>query len=93
MRGSSDFGGSVRRHPRCKENDRLVYEDNHKAPGVRSVAIRCTHPEGPHTAVSGPVALDDLVGTREALIAASMGRMPDAHRRFLLSFEAGAPDW
>ena len=40
-----------------------------------------------------PVVLDDLVGTREALIAASVGRMPDAHRRFLLSFEAGAPDW
>ena len=44
-----------------------------------------------HTA-SGPVALDDLVGTREALIAASVGRMPDAHGRLLLSFEAGAPD-
>ena len=40
-----------------------------------------------------PVTLDDLVGTREVLIAASVGRMPDAHRRFLLSFEAGAPDW
>ena len=29
----------------------------------------------------------------KALIAASVGRMLDAHRRFLLSFEAGAPDW
>ena len=41
----------------------------------------------------GPVALDDLVGTRETLIANAVGGMPDAHRRFLLSFEAGAPDW
>ena len=41
----------------------------------------------------GPVALDDLVGTREALIANAVGGMPDAHRRFLQSFEAGAPDW
>ena len=41
----------------------------------------------------GPVALDDLVGTRETLIATAVGGMPDAHRRFLLSFEAGAPDW
>ena len=41
----------------------------------------------------GPVALDDLVGTRETLIANAVGGMPDAHRRFLQSFEAGAPDW
>ena len=41
----------------------------------------------------GPVALDDLVGSREALIANVVGRMPEAHRRFLLSFEVGAPDW
>ena len=41
----------------------------------------------------GPVALDDLVGAREALIANAVGRMPEAHRRFLLSFEVGAPDW
>ena len=50
-------------------------------------------PGGLHTAASGPVTFDDLVGTREALIAASVGRMPDAHRRFLLSFEEGAPEW
>ena len=41
----------------------------------------------------GPVALDDLVGSREALIANAVGRMPEAHRRFLLSFEVGAPNW
>ena len=40
-----------------------------------------------------PVALDDLVRVREALIADAVGGMPEAHRRFLLSFEAGAPDW
>ena len=41
----------------------------------------------------GPVALEDLVGAREALIANAVDRMPEAHRRFLLSFEAGVPDW
>ena len=41
----------------------------------------------------GPVALEDLVGAREALIANAVGRMPEARRRFLLSFEAGTPDW
>ena len=40
-----------------------------------------------------PVALDDLVRTREDLIDEAVGGMPDAHRRFLLSFERGAPDW
>ena len=40
-----------------------------------------------------PVALDALVSAREALIADAVGRMPDRHRRFLLSFETGAPEW
>ena len=40
-----------------------------------------------------PVALDALVGAREELIADVVGRMPDAHKRFLLSFETGAPEW
>ena len=40
-----------------------------------------------------PVALDDLVRAREHLIAEAVGGMPDAHRRFLISFESGAPDW
>ena len=41
----------------------------------------------------GPVVLDDLVRAREELVADAVGRMPDAHRRFLLSFEKGEPDW
>ena len=40
-----------------------------------------------------PVSLDDLVRTREELVANAVGRMPNAHRRFLLSFEKGEPDW
>ena len=40
-----------------------------------------------------PVTLDALVQTREALLAEIVGRMPDAHRRFLLSFKKGEPDW
>lgn len=40
-----------------------------------------------------PVALDDLVRVREDLVAEAVGRMPDAHRRFLLSFELGKPEW
>jgi len=40
-----------------------------------------------------PVALDTLVDVRETIIAEIVGAMPDEHRRFLLSFEAGTPDW
>ncbi len=40
-----------------------------------------------------PVSLEDLVQTREELIAEIVGQMPDAHRRFLLSFKKGKPDW
>ena len=40
-----------------------------------------------------PVTLDELIAAREAVIASVAGAMPADHRRFLLSFERGAPDW
>jgi predicted nucleotidyltransferase component of viral defense system len=40
-----------------------------------------------------PVALEELVAAREAMIEAMVGRMPDPHRSFLLQFERGEPDW
>ena len=40
-----------------------------------------------------PVALDDLVAAREAIIDTMVGHMPDEHRRFLVSFKRGEPDW
>ena len=40
-----------------------------------------------------PVSLGNLVQTREELVVESVGRMPETHRRFLLSFEMGEPDW
>lgn len=40
-----------------------------------------------------PVSLEDLAQTREELIAEIVGRMPDAHRCFLVSFKKGIPDW
>jgi hypothetical protein len=40
-----------------------------------------------------PVALDDPLATREALVNDIVGRMPERHRRILLSFERGEPDW
>ena len=40
-----------------------------------------------------PVALEDLLAAREALIAAIAGGMPDRHKVFLLGFKRGDPDW
>jgi predicted nucleotidyltransferase component of viral defense system len=40
-----------------------------------------------------PVALADLEAAREAIIAAMIADMPDAHRHFLVGFKRGQPDW
>lgn len=40
-----------------------------------------------------PVSLEALYDAREALISEVIGRMPMEHRRFLLSFKTGEPDW
>lgn len=39
------------------------------------------------------VTLEELIAAREALIAEVVGRMPDEHRRFLISFELGEAEW
>lgn len=39
------------------------------------------------------VPLTELIDAREALITAMVAQMPDAHRRFLLGFKQGEPDW
>ncbi len=43
--------------------------------------------------VNEPVSLDDLLKAREDLIREIVGKMPDAHRRFLVSVKRGEPDW
>ncbi len=40
-----------------------------------------------------PVALADLEAAREAIIAAMVAAMPEDHRRFLVGFKRGEPDW
>ncbi|RVI30885.1 nucleotidyl transferase AbiEii/AbiGii toxin family protein [Sinorhizobium meliloti] len=40
-----------------------------------------------------PVALNELLAAREALIAAMAGGMTKAHKDFLLGFKRGEPDW
>lgn len=40
-----------------------------------------------------PVSLDDLLATRELLVQTMVEEMPEQHRRFLVSLEAGEPAW
>ena len=40
-----------------------------------------------------PVALDALLAAREETVDTIIGQMPDDHRRFLVTFEQGEPDW
>ncbi len=39
------------------------------------------------------VSLRDLIEARKEMIDQVVGRMPEEHRRFLVSFEKGKPDW
>ena len=40
-----------------------------------------------------PVTPDELIAAREAATTGVVGNMPHDHRRFLLSFERGEPEW
>jgi hypothetical protein len=40
-----------------------------------------------------PVFLEDLIAARETLIRTIVGEMSEPHRRFLISFKRGEPDW
>jgi len=40
-----------------------------------------------------PVALEELYAARDELVSGMIGAMPAEHRRFLLSFKGGEPDW
>jgi predicted nucleotidyltransferase component of viral defense system len=40
-----------------------------------------------------PVTLSDLLQAREDLIGIIVGKMPEEHRRFLISIKRGEPDW
>jgi hypothetical protein len=43
--------------------------------------------------VNEPVALDELLRAREDLIDEIVGKMPEKHRRFLISVKHSEPDW
>ncbi|SCB51734.1 Nucleotidyl transferase AbiEii toxin, Type IV TA system [Bradyrhizobium shewense] len=40
-----------------------------------------------------PVSRDELIDARKKLVDEIVGKMPEDHRKFLVSFECGQPDW
>lgn len=76
----------------------LVYLLSHDRPMSELLAptrkdIRGELARGFQGMTAEPATLEELVAARDALIAAVVGDMPDEHRRFLLSFEVGEPNW
>jgi len=76
----------------------VVYLLSHNRPMAEILApARKTIADEFHRGFDGmttlPVTVEELVTAREAMITSMVGEMPDAHRRFLVSFERGEPDW
>ncbi len=76
----------------------IVYLVSHHRPIERLLAparrdMREEFERGLAGMMEAPVALDVLVRTREELVAEIVGRMPDAHRKFLRSVAGGEPKW
>jgi predicted nucleotidyltransferase component of viral defense system len=76
----------------------IVYLLSHDRPmheviSARRKDIALEYERGFAGMTDNPIELDELLTARETLIENIIGNMPDEHRRFLLSFEQGAPDW
>jgi predicted nucleotidyltransferase component of viral defense system len=76
----------------------IVYILSHNRPMAEVLAptrqdIRQEFERGFEGMTGKPVSLDDLLQTREDLIAELVGKMPLEHRKFLASFKRGKPQW
>ncbi len=76
----------------------IVYVLSHDRPFAELLAparldIAPEFDRGLKDMTEAPVTLDDLLQAREDLIADIVGNMPAAHRRFLISFKQGTPEW
>ncbi len=76
----------------------LVYVISHNRP-MAEVLAPSLKPLGEEFArgfagmTQEPVGLADLEAARDAIIAAMVTAMPEDHRRFLVGFKQGEPDW
>ena len=76
----------------------IVYLLSHNRPMAEVLAVRPKDisPEfvaGFQGMTAQSVTVDELIAARAALVESIVRKMPQAHRRFLVSFERGAPDW
>lgn len=76
----------------------IVYLLSHDRPMAEVLAparldISAEYKRGFEGMVDQPVTLDELLQAREDLIRDIVGKMPEQHRRFLISVKSGEPEW
>jgi predicted nucleotidyltransferase component of viral defense system len=76
----------------------VVYLLSHGRPMAEVLApqrldISAEYKRGFEGMVDQAVSLDDLLKAREDLIKEIVGKMPDQHKKFLVSVKKGEPDW
>jgi hypothetical protein len=76
----------------------MVYQISHNRPIAELIApkekpIAQEFAQGFEGMTAVPVSIEDLTAARAALITSMIGEMPDEHRRSLLDFKRGEPDW
>ncbi len=76
----------------------IVYLISHDRPMTEILAptrksIENEYERGFQSMPREPVPLDELLAARETMIATMVGDMPENHRRFLIGFKRGEPDW
>lgn len=76
----------------------IVYLISHDRPMAEVLApqlldISAEYERGFEGMVHDPVSLDELLNAREELIAEIVGKMPEPHKRFLVSVKRSEPDW
>jgi hypothetical protein len=76
----------------------IVYLLSHNRPMAEVLApqrsdISAEYRRGFEGMVDQPVSLDDLLKAREDLIQEIVDKMPEQHKRFLVSVKKSAPEW
>lgn len=76
----------------------IVYLLSHNRPMAEVLApkrldISAEYKRGFEGMVEQPVSFDDLLKAREDLITEIVGKMPEEHKRFLISVKEGEPVW
>ena len=76
----------------------IVYLLSHNRPMAEVLAVRpkdiaAEFVAGFQGMTAEPVTVEELIAARAALVDRIVTNMPQPHRRFLVSFESGAPDW